>query len=175
MSALQDHYPDIALRVDDELVPAKELQWEMTAPCGCACGWHVVTNETITLEQTWLEFCTNATKVSREKALGFTIALTRRPGRIKEGDCTHSPKWGVEPRPDLEGFTWAATGKRAKSVHLVEIAIEKDSYGPYEAKAVESLCKRSRAVRWSTQWYHIEDLVDCVHCVAAARALGGAA
>ncbi|OQQ23354.1 hypothetical protein A6411_23885 [Prescottella equi] len=162
----------IYLEVDGKPVPARELVWEMTAPCGCACAWTTVRQDSLTEDQAWRSMATSAAMVKRDKKRGFTTTLVlRSDSRIKEGVCEHSPQWGVQPKPMPDGYTWAASAHaKAKATHLVPLVIERESESPF-GDEVSAICGRSASRQWSTQWWCIDGLIECADCWKKGGAL----
>jgi hypothetical protein len=160
--------------IDGGPVAANECMWVKLAPCGCECGWsraEYCPDEA----QAWDDFWDSKSMRRRDEKRGFRVAIKRRSDiRISE-TCPHTPRWGIEPRPELDGHTWA-TMHRTKVLHLVPLVIAKGSYSPHSQMLVPSLCGRTDARIWSASDYDTRGLVECASCLKAARErLAGAA
>lgn len=155
------------LEVDGVPVPAKDCVWVAVAPCGCECGWSLA-EYNATEDEAWAGFSYSKARRRRDEKVGFRMVLKRRADARVGGDCPHSPKFGVEPRPELDGHTWAATiGGRV--LHLVPLVIEADRQSPFELDAVRSLCGRASDHVWSARWHRVDGMVECARCMAEAK------
>jgi hypothetical protein len=147
--------------------------WFILAPCGCACGCHVVNEGAMTEDEVWKSFTPNAEQRRRDKAAGFRIEVGPRSDVLKLSDkCPHTPKWGVEKAPVPEGHQWAReyclTYGRRK--HLVpDIGVENCTEGRYGAGHTAALCG-SEAFHWHTEWYAVDGIPECLTCVKKASA-----
>ncbi|WP_155771715.1 hypothetical protein, partial [Mycobacterium asiaticum] len=99
--------PGVSFTVDGEVLPASEVSWAMVSRCGCICGMHLMTEDTVTEAAAWAEMSGNAQEIKRDKARGFTIKMVKLKTTGFD-DCTHSPKWGYMPPPTPDGHSWAA-------------------------------------------------------------------
>jgi hypothetical protein len=87
-------------------------------------------------------------------------------------NCPHAPKWGVEPRPEREGHTWAGTHD-GRVLHLVPLVIEKDQHSGFgRQEEVAAVCGRARAYTWSAQWHIVDGRAECAACLRAAKREG---
>lgn len=159
--------------MDGVPVPAEDCTWVLSAPCGCHVGF-MLGRIAVDAEAAWDEFRPGAQRRRAEKA-GYTVGLRRKADADPRDDCPHSPKWGVVPRPEVEGHTWA-TQTRSVALHLVPLVIEWDSTGHAEdGSEVVAMCRRSRGYVWSTRWYEMDGRGECATCTAYARKLLGSA
>ncbi|MCR8897260.1 hypothetical protein NWF34_09900 [Gordonia sp. GONU] len=151
----------------------------------------MMTEDTITEKQAWTEFSGNARMVKRDKELGYTMRMMAKPIPKDFGECTHSPKWGVEPVPTPPGYAWAAEtfSRGASSLHLVpltpldedEAKAQNSEWAEPGDRKVASVCdRRSQSVwGWSRRWHRTEGKLECATCLKLARAqtlpgMGGA-
>lgn len=177
MSALDDHFlPGVSFTLDGETVPADKLSWAMIAACGCTCGVHMMTEDTMNETAAWKAIAGTVAMVKRDKARGFTIKMIRLAD-VNLDDCTHSPKWGYRPPPTPAGHSWAAT-HRTTTLHLVPLT-EADGSDKAEwaedkgdwSEKVKSLCGKQdeSAQIWSRKWWRIDGKVECARCVKIAE------
>lgn len=160
----------IYYEVDGEPVRADYCNWVLIAPCGCECAWSVAEYYP-TEDDAWDGFSRSKAARRRDESLGYRVEIKRRTDiRIKD-DCPHTPKFGVEPRPKLEGHTWAMKHE-GRVQHLVPLVIEENSCSPWNQGAVQAICGRVDARIWSTWRSDLDGRVECTACVKAAK--GGA-
>ncbi|MFD6357911.1 hypothetical protein [Nocardia tengchongensis] len=160
----------IFYEIDGEPVSAEKCMWVLIAPCGCECAWSVAKYWT-TEDEAWDGFSRSKAVRRRDEKLGFRVEIKRSTEiRIKD-DCPHVPKFGVEPRPELEGHTWAVKSE-GRVQHLVPLVIEKNSLSPRNQGLVRAICGRSEDYIWSTWRSDLDGRVECTACVKAAK--GGA-
>ncbi|MFG1794245.1 hypothetical protein [Nocardia sp. NPDC049149] len=155
--------PTVYYEVNGEPVPATECDWVLIAPCGCECGWSLARYSKNEDEA----FTRSAAERKRDKKLGYKV-IVKRHRDICTDDCTHDPKWGVAPRPQPDGHTWAAKHE-GRVLHLVPIVIEKDSSSAYQREPISSRCGRADARTWSTTWFRTKGLVECTACEVEAK------
>ncbi|WP_343466390.1 hypothetical protein AAI421_14650 [Rhodococcus aetherivorans] len=164
--------PKIYVEIEGTPVPIEECTWVQTAPCGCECAWTVARYHP-TYDDAWNTFSSSKKERERNEKRGFKVKIVRHKDiRIKD-DCTHTPKWGVEPPPTPEGYSWAAS-LESRALHLVPVVIEMGETtsldcGPKET--IKTLCGRASAWVWSRRWYETEGLIECVSCERAALAV----
>lgn len=157
----------IYYEVNGEPVRADECTWVFIAPCGCECGWSVAKYRP-SEDEAWDGFSRSKAARQRDEKRGFRVEIKRHSDiRIKD-DCPHTPKYGVEPRPEIDGHTWAAK-QRARLLHLVPLVIEKGGYFSSREGTVRSMCGRADAYLWSTMHSDIDGRVECTACVKAAN------
>lgn len=165
----------IYYEIGGEPVPAKECMWAFVAPCGCECGWSVAGSEyAVDEDQAWDSFSRTKARRRRDEQLGFRVEIKRRTDIRVEDECQHTPRFGVPPRPEIEGHTWAVKFE-GRALHLVPLAIEKDGYRHVKDGPVEAICRRADAYSWSTDSFRLDDLVECTACWKAAEQQAGAA
>lgn len=155
-------------------VPAEECTWVLTAPCGCECGW-TVGKYCHSEDQAWEGFHRSVEMRHRDEGRGFRVEVKRHRDIRIEDDCPHDPRFGVPPRPELEGHTWAAKDRGAQRLHLVPLEIGEDGYASGREPVV-AVCGRADAYFWSTEYRYVDRLIECTQClkVTTERA-GGAA
>lgn len=153
--------------IDGQPVPAKECIWAYIAPCGCECAWSVTEGYCSTADEAWNSFSRTKAVRKRDEARGFRVEIKRRSDIRISDKCPHTPRLGVEPRPELEGHTWAVKYE-GRNLHLVPLKIERDNYR-FCDEGVPSLCGRVEARGWSTDIGDIDGLVECVGCLRAAK------
>jgi hypothetical protein len=163
----------IYFEVDGEPVPADQCTWVLIAPCGCECAWSIA-RYCHSEDEAWHSFSRSKAARQRDVKLGFRLVIKRHKDIKISQDCPHTPTWGVPPRPQLDGHTWA-TKDRSRSVHLVPLVIEKNEYA-YQQDSVAAVCRRASGYVWSARWYDLDGRTDCAACVAEAeRLLAGSA
>ncbi|WP_280320123.1 hypothetical protein [Nocardia wallacei] len=156
--------------VDGVPVPAKECCWTLIAPCGCECAW-ATARYCASEEQAWTDFSRSKAVRRRDEKLGYRVEIKRHKDIRVEEDCSHVPRFGVEPRPEMDGHTWAAM-KGGRVLHLVPLEIG-DYDTAYADARTPAICGRNDAFLWSTRNV---DLLECTHCLkAATERVGGAA
>lgn len=174
----------IYLDIAGEIVDLDDASWYEKAPCGCVCGVTVAYSDygsgparvIATAEQAINQFW--ETKREREKyeGLGFTVFADRRDKcrELLVTDCPHEPRFGVPPRPQVEGYSWAAVHDavaRPKLMHLVpDGAIEDATERRFGSDRGTPLCGGTRAFWWKTEWYALDGKVECSRCVKRAQA-----
>lgn len=160
--------PTMYFEVDGTPVRADECTWVKIAPCGCECAWSLA-KYTPTEDGAWDDFSPSKAMRRRDERLGYTVQIKRHSDiRIKD-DCPHTPRFGVEPRPQPEGHTWAGTHD-GRVLHLVPIVIEQDDHsGLRRDEQVASICGRASAFIWSTQWHIVDGRTECAGCLTAAK------
>lgn len=156
----------IYYEVDGQPVPDDQCDWVLIAPCGCECGWSLA-RYTKDEDSAWDGFSRSKAVRRRDEKLGYRV-IVKRHSDICMDDCQHTPTYGVEPRPQLDGHTWAAK-REGRTLHLVPLVIEKNSYAPFQQEAVLSICGRTDGFSWSTKWFEINGRTDCVACIAEAK------
>lgn len=174
----------IYLQYDGGPVDLDDLSWYEQAPCGCFCGVTlaysdygkpalVIASEEQAMAQFW------ETKREREKyqRLGFKMVLGLR-SEVREklstrSECPHTPTFGYERRPEIEGFTWAASASydsRSPLMHLVaDEAVAAYKERQYGYGRTKPLCGGKEQYAWSedeAKWSKVE----CSRCEKKARA-----
>lgn len=153
--------------IDGAPVRAEECTWVYIAPCGCECAWSTA-RYCSTEDEAWDNFTHSKALRKRDEKRGFRVEIKRhRDIRIKE-ECRHRPRFGVEPRPTLEGHTWAMKHE-GRVQHLVPLVIEANSCSPWNQGAVQAICGRVDAGMWSTWRSDLDGRVECTACVKAAK------
>ncbi|WP_280317254.1 hypothetical protein [Nocardia wallacei] len=160
----------IYYEVDGEPVPARECMWALVAPCGCECGWSVAGSEyAVDEDQAWDSFSRTKARRGRDEKLGFRVEIKRRTDIRIDDECTHTPRFGVPPRPEIDGHTWAVKHE-GRVLHSVPLVIERDSYViRRRPEHVSSLCGRAEGGSWSTELHLIDGLVECAGCLKVAH------
>jgi hypothetical protein len=162
--------------IGGEPVPAEECMWVWIAPCGCECAWAVAEDYCHSADEAWDNFSGSKAARRRDEKLGFQVEIKRHKDIRVSDKCPHIPRFGVPPRPEVDGHTWAVKD-RARVQHLVPLVIGKNSYGRApDGGLVLALCGRSDAYFWSTDRCAADGLVECASCLKASRdRLAGAA
>lgn len=156
--------------IDGQPVPADECMWVKVAPCGCECGWSLA-KYVASVDMAWEDFSRSKAVRRRDELRGYTVVIKRRTEVRLSDDCPHTPRWGVEPRPQPAGHTWAGTYD-GRTLHLVPLVIAPDSNSGYRhAERVASICKRASGYTWSTEWHLLDGRTECVNCLTAAKKL----
>lgn len=161
----------IYLDVNGQPAPIEECSWLLVAPCTCVAGITVAGRRgdsapIISAEQAMRDFTPNAEARRRDVTAGWSTRLAGN-GRAAVNElvgptgCPHTPKWGVEPTPVLDGFAWAAC-RASKRQHLAPVA----SLASYETTTV--LCGY-RSYGWNTEEWRLMDLATCLRCDRDAR------
>lgn len=169
----------IFIAIDGDPVDLNDVSWYEKPPCGCsACGVtlaysdygngpaRIIANAEQAIEQFWEK------QHERDKyeRLGFTVFadLTSRVKELLAGECPHEPRYGVPPRPLVEGYEWAAVsalGARPKLMHLVPTeAIEAVRDRNYGSDRGKPLCGGKEAFWWKTDWHVLDGKVECSRC-----------
>ncbi|WP_280371074.1 hypothetical protein [Nocardia wallacei] len=166
----------IYYEIGGEPVPARECMWAYIAPCGCECAWSVADPDYAATEgQAWDSFARTKAVRKRDEQRGFRVEMKRRADVRISDKCPHTPRYGVPPRPEVEGHSWAVKHD-GRVLHLVPLVIEKDSYViRRRSEYVSSLCGRAEGGLWSTECHEIDGLVDCTGCLEVARERAGVA
>lgn len=173
----------IYLDINGELVDLDDATWYEKAPCGCVCGATVAYSDygpaparvIATAEQAADEFWETKHERAKYEALGFTVFADHRAAisELMAGDCPHEPRYGIPPRPQVQGYSWAAVHditSRPKLMHLVpDGAIEDATERRYGSDRGVPLCGGKRAFWWSTEWYALDGKVECSRCVKRAQ------
>lgn len=173
------------IAIDGQPVDLADVSWYEKAPCGCVSGASVAFSDygsgparvVATAEQARDQF--HETKRERDKyeRLGFTFFADRldRCVELMKPDCPHDPRYGIPPRPEVDGHSWAAVsalGSRSPLMHLVpDYAIEHARDRRYGAGDVKPLCNGKAAFWWKTEWHALDGKVECSRCVKAAVAV----
>lgn len=174
----------IYLELGGEPVDLARISWYEKAPCGCVCGAHVAYSDfggspsilIATAEQAASEMWTTKKERAKYEALGFTLYpdLTSKCKDLLTADCPHDPKFGIPPRPQVEGYQWATVQhsfSRATLMHLVpDLAVEDARERRYGSDNGKPLCGGKREFWWSTEWYALDGKVECTRCVKKATA-----
>lgn len=154
-------------------VPIEDCSRLLVAPCGCVPGISTATagNDLIvTPEQALAEFVENAEQRRRDIAAGWSTRLAgpdrQAASRQMTPECPHTPMWGREPLPALDGYKWAADGSKGKRSHLV-LEEKLDTFVNSRA-----LCG-NESWGWRNGW-PARELPSCRRCESQARAQGGA-
>lgn len=163
--------PTMYFEIDGTPVRADECSWVLIAPCGCECAW-ATGRYTTTEEEARDGFFGSKAVRRRDEKRGFTVKIVRNTDTKIHDNCPHVPKFGVEPRPELEGHTWAGT-REGRTLHLVPLVIEKDQHSGFgRTEPVKAICRRADAYTWSTQWHIIDARVECAACLTTAKREG---
>jgi len=175
----------ISITIDGQPVDLAEVDWYEKAPCGCVCGATVAysaygkgTARVIaTAEQAIAEFWeTTHLRKKYVDQLGFSVFADRR-SKVQEYlsvKCPHDPKYGIPPRPEVDGYKWAAVydaTARPKLMHLVsDGALEDARERRYGSDRGTPLCGGKRHFWWSTEPHALHDKVECARCIRKATA-----
>lgn len=173
----------IKFEINGEMVDPDDASWYEIAPCGCACG--VMSAQSgpdlyVDEESVWKHIFPNKTQRERTKKQGFRQVLGLRKDCVEllGTECPHTPKYGVERTPLIEGHKWAREdglhiGRRK---HQVFGDFDKhDRLFSFDPK-VSALCGRESS-SWGGAWHHVDGLPECTRCAKEAkkRAAGNAA
>lgn len=100
---------------DGQVLPLADCDWIMWAPCGCACGVTVAEfrdgEALTTAEAVWKDWYPNARERLKRREQGFTLTLISHARYAEEvlpkfqGDCPHTPTWGIPARRQTIGQT----------------------------------------------------------------------
>jgi hypothetical protein len=175
----------ILIVIDGKPVDLYDASWYEKAPCGCVAGVHVAYSDygrgpamvIATAEQAAQEFWETPKLRAKYEGLGFTIFPDRRDKCVEllTSKCPHEPQWGVPPRPQVEGYEWAAVHDavaRPTLMHLVTTeAVENAREKRYGSERGTPLCGGKAAFWWSTEWYALDGKVECSRCEKKAIAL----
>lgn len=168
----------IYLAIDGQPVDLSEISWYEKAPCGCVCGVHVAYSDyggspsivIPTAEQAAAEMWPTTHEREKYQArLGFTVFadLTSKCRELLTTECPHEPRFGVPPRPEVDGHLWAAVHdavSRPKLMHLVPEAAVKAAQNREYGTRHRPLCGGKEAFWWSTEWYALDGKVECSRC-----------
>lgn len=159
-------------------VDIDDASWYEQAPCGCVCGVHVAHSgdEFITTAEQALSVFYRDSKrlLAKAKEQGFScfVGLRSDVKEILATDCPHEPTWGIPPRPQREGYVWAAVhahGSNSPLMHLVPTAAVEDAAArKYGSGGAKPLCNGKAAFWWKTDWYVLDGKVECQRCWKAA-------
>lgn len=173
----------IYLEVDGKPVPASECDWIVIAPCGCLEGVMVVqskyceTPRALTADDARREFHTNKVAAKRSLDEGFQFKLVTHDQfrAMAFGDCTHTPKWGVERAPLPDGYAWATLdghfGRKTHLKHMVPAGVFPRPGEKYPERDVKALCGNAAKGWWDDDEHLLWDCEPCLKCDAAAKAL----
>lgn len=154
--------------------PITECSWVQVAPCGCTCsvlsagGEHNMPN--LTDEEQVLDFFDTPNWQRKQDAdNGFRYYLidrTQACDQIRK-NCPHIPKWGVEPRPQIDGMQWV-TKHGSRRWHLAPASgvIHAGELLKDRERDTEALCGEV-----ASYWREDEfaEMPDCKKCTKAAR------
>lgn len=190
--------------IDGKLFPLTECTWVKCHPCGCASGVALAEYEP-SEDAAWKAFTAHETarEVAAEKAAGATMRLmlstaVREGGEasllMTLGNCTHEPKWGRAPLPDLPtGHVWAVRqydGRNSYVKHAV--ALGEPEYPTAWSLPGKAMCGAGAASygKRAQSWYAdneratasmriadvLRDALPCTTCLARlAKLTAGAA
>lgn len=176
----------IYIDIDGQPVDLGKVSWYEKAPCGCVSGVTMAYSDygngpariVTSAEQAFAEMYETAHERAKYGALGFTMFadLRERCVELMKPRCPHEPRYGVPPRPVVEGLTWAAVdclGARPKLMHLVPVAaVEAARARNYTSLDAKPLCGGKGAFWWSDEWHSLDGKVECKRCVAAGVKAG---
>lgn len=175
----------VYLEVDGKPEPATRCHWIEISPCGCVAG---ISRASIggpgwpgglPLQVYYAgadAFLRDRPKAVREyeATLGHTYQLItgqqyRDTYMALMGNCSHTPKWGLEPTPVPDGWAWQTTdrgyGRNSYRKHIVPARVDAG-----DMAEVTALCgKTEKQWRWSGEWHHMTDTVPCKKCATTAR------
>lgn len=167
----------VYLEVDGKPHPAADLHWLGIEPCGCVGGVSRALSAGELHQSGEDAFHRDDPKVKREQSRkrGVTYKLIThqqyRDTWMKrlQADCPHTPKWGVEPIPVPEGWTWKTLdgylGSRSYRKHIVPI-VENPGIRNPTAAACGAVDKRSY---WRDDRDRLSDCVPCSKCEKVAH------
>lgn len=154
--------------IEGEPVPADECTWVYIAPCGCECAWALAGEYGATAGQAWENFARTKAARQRDVKLGFRVDIKRHRDIDIASTCPHTPRFGVPPRPELDGHTWAVKHE-GRVLHLVPLVIERDSYViTKRSERVSPVCRRVEGDLWSTERHEVDGLAECTACLKVA-------
>ncbi|ACZ29626.1 hypothetical protein Xcel_0587 [Xylanimonas cellulosilytica DSM 15894] len=174
--------PTITVEVDGQSYDTTDVTWISYAPCGCVEGASTVDGrsyggELILAEaQVLAKFYDTKAERDKAKAQGFRFEIRPRDEvKTLMGDCPHTPKWGIEPRPTLEGHAWGIKDS-GRVAHLVptygkergSFLLHGDKFSErYDLGHVESLCGSVRDMNWRVAGSSVP---ECTRCTKRAVA-----
>lgn len=167
----------VSIETQDGATDLSDVTWQRVAPCGCVSGLMVAAlpdELTVTADQAMRRFVETEAEYRRDVEQGFTCRPREHRAACDEAkmSCTHDPKWGVEPKPKVEGYTWAAVyalGARPKLTHLVpDAAVQAAKDHDYSVLDVKPLCGGKGAFHWHAEHYATFGKVECKRCLVAA-------
>lgn len=127
-----------------------------------------------TAEQCAKAYVQTAAQRKKLHAEGFRFSLVGRADAMARwrADCAHDPKFGVEPRPEPDGWTWAVRGARPRVVHLVPAADVRTFGAPLTADRAQAgaACAPASRAYWRDEEIDRIDCTDCATCTRLARA-----
>lgn len=173
----------LLVELDGQTVPLSKCAWVITEPCGCTSGIMTAqfadgTYTVATEEEAWRHFYEDSPeqgKRDRSAGVKFRLVGHEEGHRLIRSSCEHDPKWGRAPRPEVEGFTWAApdsySTQRRAHLHLVETAgVDLDARTRERPWAsFTALCGKGETW-WSTAWHRVDGRVTCLRCERKAAA-----
>ncbi|MGX6508254.1 helix-turn-helix transcriptional regulator [Rhodococcus sp. SJ-2] len=147
--------PKIYVEIDGTPVSIDECTWVQTAPCGCESGW-MVARYYPTYEQALDGFWDSKKQRAQKEKLGFKVKIVRHKDINIKDDCTHTPKWGVEPivtpsaedrfgrrvRLEREARGWTQADL-AKRIEVAGVSLHPSAIAKIELRDVE----KPRAIR----------------------------
>jgi len=163
----------LLVELEGKTLPLTKCSWITQAPCGCVSGImmaHLADSDHIaaTEDQAWKLLYEHETAAHRrrDQAAGFTIRLIASDEGIDllRRDCEHEPKWGITPRPEVEGMTWAVTDwhRPNQRLHLIESAGVARKWQSGMAPVV-ALCSKSDNW-WTANDHKIHRAITCRRC-----------
>jgi len=179
MSALSG----ITIEINGAATDLADASWYEKAPCGCVCGVHSAYSDygtpamvIATAEQAAAAMWETTKVRAKYESLGFTVFADRRDKcrELMVNECPHEPRFGVPPRPQVDGHVWAAVdemGSRTQLMHLVpEIAVENARERRFGTGTGAPLCGGKAAFWWKTESHVLFNKVECSRCVKRAAA-----
>jgi hypothetical protein len=168
---------EIYIAIDGEPVPAKDVVWLSLAPCGDIEGVSSINRhglgEIYTNGSDAFHTETPKVVVNWLHKLGYTYqAITWQQYRdtyaARLGQCSHSPRWGIDPIPVPAGYVWMTAdgtivGRRTHRKHLVIPTQEK----PGRRHRTATLCGQGGAFTDSS--HELYDTIPCARCEKRAR------
>jgi hypothetical protein len=165
----------VYLEVDGEPQLATDCHWLEIASCGCVGGVSRAMSAGEVHFTGEDAFHCDSPKVKREESRkqGITyklVTLEQYRGewadKMRAG-CTHTPKWGIDPIPVPDGWTWktldANFGRRSYRKHIVPV--EGDADWRVQTAA---LCGKAHTY-WKDSRGMLSDCVPCAKCEKLAR------
>lgn len=161
--------PKAYFMIDDEFIPAAEVEWIGTGSCGCIFAWAAGSagdEILIRTEEDAKRFCFGEYKTIRDyyDKHGATVKPVKSGLSFVLG-CDHEVKYGLPDETPPLGYRWRSpdgyTGRKTNIMHLTPETLDEDN-----PRGTAALCGRKldRLQRWYSDTY---DTVPCSNCMRA--------